>query len=342
MRLGNLKLNPPLMMAPMAGMTDYPFRKLVLTMGCALAFTEMVSAEGLLRKGRSFLDLGTDEHPVFVQLFGADPEPLAEAAGMAEAGGADGIDLNMGCPVKKVVALGAGAALMKSPQGVERIFRAVRKRVRVPLTVKIRSGWDKDQINAVPISKIAEDCGVDAVILHARTRAQGFRGQADWGLIRELKRSVCIPVIGNGGVTTPLLARRLIEETDCDGVMIGRGALGNPWIFGPGRSGRPDREGDVRPSIDELERVIQYHFSLIQTTYGDMKALKEMKKHLFLYTRGLRSSAAFRMRLSKIKERELLFETMRSFFDRVQGESYADPSGEQQIHPLLDSNRETY
>jgi tRNA-dihydrouridine synthase B len=329
MRLGNLKLDRPLIMAPMAGMTDYPFRKLLLTMGCALAFTEMVSAEGLLRKGRLFLDLGTDEHPVFVQLFGADPETLAEAAGMAEAGGADGIDLNMGCPVKKVVATGAGAALMKSPRGVEQILRAVRKKIRVPLTVKIRSGWDRDQINAIRISKIAEDCGVDAVILHARTRTQGFRGQADWGLIEELKRSVRIPVIGNGGVTTPFLARKMIQETDCDGVMIGRGALGNPWIFGPGRSGRADSERDVRPSSDDLERVIQYHFSLIQTSYEGQKALKEMKKHLFLYTRGIRSSAAFRMRLSKIKEREPLFETMRAFLDRVRGGSDADSSGEQ-------------
>jgi tRNA-dihydrouridine synthase B len=342
MKLRNLELNRPLMMAPMAGMTDYPFRKLVLTMGCALAFTEMVSAEGLLRKGSSLLDIEQDEHPVFVQLFGADPEVLAEAAGVTEAAGADGIDLNMGCPAKQVVTTGAGAALMRSPGRVERIFRTVRKRIKVPLTVKIRSGWDKDQINAIEISKIAEDCGVDAVILHGRTRAQGFRGKADWRLIGELKRSVHIPVIGNGDVTTPLLTRKMMEETNCDGVMIGRGALGNPWIFGPARSELSDRGGEVHPSIDEREQVIQYLFSLIQDYYQDPEALKEMKKHLFLYTRGLRSSAFFRMTLSKIKKREPLLETMRSFFNRVRGEDHADHSGEQQTDPLLDPSPKTF
>jgi nifR3 family TIM-barrel protein len=214
----------------------------------------------------------------------------------------------------------------------------VRKRIKVPLTVKIRSGWDKDKINAIQISKIAEDCGADAVILHARTRAQGFRGQADWRLIGELKQSVHIPVVGNGDVTTPLLSRKMMEETDCDGVMIGRGALGNPWIFDPGRRELSEREGGGHPSMDDRERVIRYHFSLIQSCYKDLKELKEMKKHLFLYTRGLRSSASFRMRLSRIKERDLLFETMNSFLDQVRGESHADPPGEQQTYPLLDSN----
>jgi nifR3 family TIM-barrel protein len=338
MRLRNLELDRPLLMAPMAGMTDYPFRKLVLTMGCALAFTEMVSAEGLLRKGRSLLDIGPDERPVFVQLFGPDPDALAEAAGIAEAEGADGIDINMGCPAKQVVATGAGAALMRSPERVEQVLGAVRRRIRIPLTVKIRSGWDKDQINAIQISKIAEGCGADAVILHARTRAQGFRGQADWRLIGELKRSVRIPVIGNGDVTTPLLSRKITEETDCDGVMIGRGALGNPWIFGPARSDLSNREVGLHPSIDERERVIRYHLSLVQSCYKDLKALKEMKKHLFLYTRGLHSSAAFRMTLSRIKEKELMFETMNSFLDQVRRENHADHSGEQQTCPLLDSN----
>ncbi len=342
MKLGNLELNRLLMMAPIVGITDYPFRKLVLTMGCDLAFTEMVSAEGLLRKGRSLLGIGRDDHPVFVQLFAADPDALAEAAGIAEAEGADGIDINVGCPVKQVVATGAGAALMRSPGRAERIFRTVRKRIKVPLTVKIRSGWDKDQINAIEISRIAEDSGVDAVILHARTRVQGFRGQADWRLIGELKRSLHIPVIGNGDVTTPLLIRKMMEETHCDGVMIGRGALGNPWIFGPARSELSDRGREVHPSMDERERVIQYHFSLIQSCHKDLKALKEMKKHLFLYTRGLRSSASFRMTLSKIKERGPLLETMTSFFNRVRGEDHADHSGEQQAYPLLDSNRETF
>jgi tRNA-dihydrouridine synthase B len=341
MRLGNIELTRPMAMAPMAGMTDYPFRKLVLSMGCALAFTEMASAEGLLRKGGSLLDIEQNEHPVFVQLFGADPHALAEAAGIAEGMGANGIDINMGCPSKKIIVTGAGVDLMRSPERAERIFRAVRKAVKIPLTIKIRSGWDKGQINAIPIAKIAEDCGVDAVTLHARTRVQGFRGRADWRLIGELKRSVNIPVIGNGDVTTPLLARKMLEETNCDGVMIGRGALGNPWIFGLAESEPSDGERMVLPSMDERERVIQYHFSLIQNYYKDPEALKQMKKHLFLYTRGLRSSASFRMRLSKIRERELFFETMWSFFKQVRGESHADHSGEQQTDQFLDTQHPT-
>ncbi len=337
MKIANLELTRPFVMAPVAGITDYPFRKLVLTMDCALAFTEMISAEGLLRKGRSFLGIGQDEHPVFVQLFGADPDALAEAAGMAEAMGADGVDINMGCPSKKIIATGAGADLMRFPERVGKVLRTVRKAIKVPLTIKIRSGWDKDQINAVQISKIAEDCGVDAVTLHPRTRVQGFRGGADWKLIGELKRSIHIPVIGNGDVTTKVLARRMLEETNCDGVMIGRGALGNPWIFGPAGSELSAGGENVLPSMDERERVIGYHFSLIQNHYRDSKALKEMKKHLALYTRGLRSSASFRTTLFKIKERGPLLETMRSFFNRVRGENHADHSGEEQTDQFLDA-----
>ncbi len=231
MKLGNLQLDSNLVLAPMSGITDFPFRRLAKEKGCGLTFTEMVSAEGLLRKRESLLKIEKDDHPVSVQLFSSNPEVLANAAEMAEAMGADAIDINMGCPARQVVETGAGVALMQFPEKVERIIIEVRRKVKVPLTIKIRSGWDREHINAVEISKIAEDCGVDAIFLHPRTKVQGFRGQADWNLIGEVKRAVHIPVIGNGDVTAPSLVKKMLEETGCDGVMIGRGALGNPWIF---------------------------------------------------------------------------------------------------------------
>src|SRR4030043_26566 len=258
MRLGNLQFEHPIYLAPMSGISDYPFRRIAKEHGCSLVFTEMVSAEGLLRKGESFLKIGENEHPVSVQLFGSKPGILAEAAQIAESTGADAIDINMGCPAKQVVGPGAGAELMRFPIKVKEILSMVRKVVRGPLTVKIRSGWDEEHINAAEISKIAEDCGVDAISIHPRTKVQGFRGRADWNLIREVKRATCLPVIGNGDITTPSLAEKMFEETACDGVMIGRGALGNPWIFGLNNSGHGETEA-VTPTLDERQKMIHHH-----------------------------------------------------------------------------------
>ena len=315
MRLGKHNLvhplfGAPLFMAPMSGITDAPFRRLVLEMGCSLAFTEMVSAEGFLRKDELFLKVGKEEHPLCVQLFGAEPEALARAAEKIEAKGADAIDLNMGCPAKKVIGTGAGVDLMRFPEKVEKILMQVRRAIKVPLTIKIRTGWDKERINAIEIAKMAEHCGVDAITIHPRTKVQGFAGRADWTVIRALKRAVTIPVIGNGDVTTPALAKQMLEETNCDGVMIGRGALGNPWIFSRG-------ESSFLPSIEERQGVIQRHFSLIQDHYGEKGAVREMRKHVVWYTRGLPFSASIRSKLTHLKEKEALFETLASYFDVI-------------------------
>ncbi|MEI9475620.1 MAG: tRNA dihydrouridine synthase DusB [Deltaproteobacteria bacterium] len=311
MRLGKHNLAHPLFMAPMSGITDTPFRQLVLEKGCALVFTEMVSAEGLIRKDESFLNVGKEEHPLSVQLFGSDPEVLARAAERVEAMGADAIDINMGCPAKKVIGTGAGVDLMRFPEKVEKILMHVRRAVTAPLTIKIRAGWDKERINAVEIAKIAEDCGVDAITIHPRTKIQGFAGRADWTVIGALKKAVTIPVIGNGDVTTPALAKRMMEETGCDGVMIGRGALGNPWIF-------RQEEGLPFPSLKERQEVIQRHFSLMQNHYGEKGAVKEMRKHVIWYTRGLPFSASIRSKLARLRERETLFEAITSYFDFIQ------------------------
>jgi tRNA-dihydrouridine synthase B len=308
MKLGNLQFDPPLVLAPMSGITDYPFRRLAREMGCGLVVTEMVSAEGLLRKGESFLKIEEDEHPIFVQVFGSNPEVLAEAAKAVEAMGADAIDINMGCPAQQVVESGAGVDLMRFPEKVKGILTKVRSEVKGLLTIKIRSGWDEGHINAVEISKLAEDCGVGAIAIHPRTKIQGFHGRADWSVIGEVKRAVHLPVIGNGDVNTPFLAKRMLEETGCDGVMIGRGALGNPWIF----SGRPSG------SLEEKISMIHHHFSLIQNYYGEKNSAHQIRKHLYWYTKGLPNCASFHSRLSHLKEKEALFEAIHSYFESIQ------------------------
>jgi len=318
MRLGSLQLSNNLVLAPMSGITDYPFRQLIKEMGCGLVITEMVSAEGLIRKGEAFLKIRKDEHPVSVQLFGSDPEVLAEAAGMAEAMGADAIDLNMGCPAKQIVMIGAGADLMRFPEKVKGILMKVRKKVKTPLTIKIRSGWDGKHINALEISKIGEDCGIDAISIHPRTRDQGFRGRADWNLIGEVKKMVHIPIIGNGDVTTPSFVKKIFEETGCDGVMIGRGALGNPWIFHFKNSMPLERDQAGSPSLEERKNMIHHHFSLIQTHYGEKEAVKKIRKHVYWYTKGLPSCAFFHSTLSGLREKAALFEAIHSYFDFVQ------------------------
>jgi len=318
MRLGNLSLNSNLVLAPLSGISDYPFRRIAKEHGCSLVVTEMVSAEGLLRKGESFLKIGEDEHPVSVQLFGSNAEVLGEAAQMAESMGADMIDINMGCPAKQVVEAGAGVDLMRFPEKVEKILTTVRREVKCPLSIKIRSGWDGEHINAVEISKIAEDHGADAIFIHPRTKVQGFHGRADWSLIREVKNAIHVPVIGNGDVTTPFLAKRMLEETGCDGVMIGRGALGNPWIFDFKNSVLLEKEMAIPSSLEERKSMIHHHFLLTQAHYGEKGAVRKIRKHVYWYTKGLPCCAFFHSKLTGLKEKEALFEAIHSYFDFVQ------------------------
>jgi tRNA-dihydrouridine synthase B len=317
MRLGNLQFDHPFFLAPMSGITDYPFRRIARECGCSLVFTEMISAEGLLRKGKSFLKIGEDEHPISVQLFGSNAGILAEAAQMAESMGADTLDINMGCPAKQVVQAGAGVDLMRFPGKVKEILKRVRREMKSPLTIKIRSGWDGEHINVVEISKIAEDCGVDAISIHPRTKVQGFHGRADWSLIGEVKKTVYVPVIGNGDVTTAFLAKKMSEETGCDGVMIGRGALGNPWIFNPQNFGSLEGGSVIQPSLEERQRIIKYHFSLLLNHYGEKGAMRELRRHVAWYTKGLSSSASFRSTLSGLREEKPLFEAIASYFDFI-------------------------
>lgn len=305
MKIGSLVLKGNAFLAPMAGVTDSAFRVLTREFGCALAFTEMLSASGIVRlseKTLSYFLLKEEDRPVGVQIFGSDPVIMAEAARILESRGADIIDINMGCPVKKVVATGAGAALLRDLRRAEKIIKEVRKVIRVPLTIKIRSGWSYEEIRAVEVSRMAEANGVDAVILHPRTAKMGFCGKADWMLIRQVKNALKIPVIGNGDVRTVSDMERMISETGCDGVMIGRGALGRPWIFAQllGKSG--EDFGTLRERIAVIDR----HLQKIIEIGGNGTLWRNFRKHLLWYTRGLPGSARLRDELSRISDMDVL------------------------------------
>ncbi len=321
-KIRDIRIDPPLVLAPVAGHTDSLFRQVIKGLGgCGLVVSELVSTEGMTRHQVSSSHLTRfeeSERPVSIQIFGADSARMAESAAIVEAMGADILDINLGCPVKKVVKQGGGSNLLRDLPLMSKILTAVRKAIKAPLTVKIRSGWDQENINAVKISKIAEECGVDAISIHPRTKVQGFHGRADWNLIGEVKKTVRIPVIGNGDVATPLLAKKMFEETGCDGVMIGRGALGNPWIFRFKNSMHLVGEPVTLPALEERENMIHYHFLLTQAHYGEKGAVKVIRKHVYWYTKGLPGCSSFHSKLSGLREKEALFEGIHSYFDFVQ------------------------
>jgi nifR3 family TIM-barrel protein len=316
MHIGTLQLKNNIFLAPMAGITDLPFRIIARAHGCALAFTEMVNATGLARrmkKTERYLDSCPEDTPLGVQLFGTAPDILAEAAAIVTDMGADLIDINMGCPVKKVVKTGAGAALMRNPMHVGMILNAVRKATPLPLTVKIRSGWRPKEVNAPEIAHIAEENGTDAVVIHPRTADQGFSGSADWDIIKKVKDSVTIPVIGSGDVKVPRDAERMLELTSCDAVMIGRGALGNPWIF-KGIIGADTAAIPFVPDLEERKRVIARHLDLTLAYHGGDFGVIGFRKHLLWYTKGLKGGAGFRQSAGSIRNRDQLMHELEVFF----------------------------
>lgn len=295
--IGNVELGNNLIMAPMAGVTDLPFRMLCKEQGCGLLCTEMVSAKAILHKNRNtgeLLAVRRSERPIALQLFGSDPEIMSEMAARMEDGPYDIIDINMGCPVPKVVNNGEGSALMKEPKLVEAVLTAMVGKLKKPVTVKIRKGFDENQVNAVEIAKIAESCGVAAIAVHGRTREQFYAGKADWNIIRQVKAAVRIPVIGNGDIFLPADAGRMLKETGCDGVMIARGAQGNPWIFH--RTLHYLETGEVlpEPTTQEVCGMMLRHVRMQCELKGECLGMKEMRKHIAWYTAGLPYSAALR------------------------------------------------
>ena len=315
LKIGSLQLANPLILAPMAGITSLPYRRIMKSFGAALVHTEMVSANGLIREGRKTRELllsSADEGPLAVQLFGDDPAILAQAVALVADDGAL-LDINMGCPAKKVVRSGAGSALLQNPERIAAILAAVRPVWDKPLTIKIRSGWDQDTINYLTIGRIAQEAGVDAVTLHPRTRAQGFSGQADWQQIAKLKAALRIPVFGSGDIFSAADAQRMLAETGCDGVMIGRGGYGNPWLF---RDTLRLLHGEplTMPHPRELFQVAAQHLQLHREHFGERKALFEMRKHLCWYARGLIGSSQFRVRLQKTASCADLMHLAEEFF----------------------------
>lgn len=297
LKIGNVELDNNLILAPMAGVTDLPFRLLCKEQGCGLLYTEMVSAKAILynnRNTRELLEVREEERPIAVQLFGSDPDIVSDMAARIEDGPYDLIDINMGCPVPKVVNNGEGSALMKNPKLVEAILSAMVKKLKKPVTVKFRKGFDDEHVNAVEIAKIAESCGVSAVAVHGRTREQYYSGKADWEIIRQVKEAVKIPVIGNGDIWKPEDAKRMMEETGCDGLMIARGARGNPWLFS--RINHYLDTGELLPEPDreEICQMILRHAQLQVAQKGEAIGMKEMRKHIAWYTAGLPHSAGIR------------------------------------------------
>ena len=300
----------------MAGITNVPFRVLVREFGCALAFTEMISANGLVRKTQKsygYLDSSPKDKPLGIQIFGSDPVVLVEAAQIVTDMGADLLDINMGCPVKKVIKTGAGAALMKEPKKACLILQCLRKATPLPLTVKIRAGWRRGDMKALEIASIAEDCGVNAVIIHPRTADQGFSGAADWHIIEEIRNTVRIPVIGSGDIRSPQDAFRMIKTTGCDGVMVGRGALGNPWIFRDIIKSCNDQKISDHPSPAERERIIRFHMDMEINYLGEVLGVRHFRKHFLWYTKGLRGSSLLRGIVGRMYDKDSILEVIHRF-----------------------------
>ena len=315
--VGNVVLENNVILAPMAGVTDLPFRLLCRKAGAGMVCTEMVSAKAIYYNNKNtegLLEIHPEEGPVSLQLFGSDPQIIADMAKRIEERPFSVLDFNMGCPVPKVVNNGEGSALMKNPALVREILSALVKAVKKPVTVKIRKGFDEGHCNGVEIAKIAEDCGVAAIAVHGRTREQYYSGHADWDIIRQVKAAVRIPVIGNGDVDSPRAAKEMLQQTGCDGVMIGRAAQGNPWIFRDTVSFLENGTVPEPPDSRMKKQMVLEHAELQIRLKGEYTAVREMRRHLAWYTAGMPHSARFRQMINSVESSRQLLEGVETIF----------------------------
>ena len=324
LQIGNVTLENNLILAPMAGVSDLPFRLLCREQGAGLVCMEMVSAKAILYKNRNteeLLTIDPKEHPVSLQLFGSDPDIISEIAKQIEERPFDILDLNMGCPVPKVVNNGDGSALMKNPRLAGEIIEKTAPAIKKPLTVKIRKGFDDAHVNAVELAHIAQESGAAAVAVHGRTREQYYAGHADWDIIRQVKEAVSIPVIGNGDIRTPEDVAAMAEQTGCDGYMIARGAEGNPWIFRQILHYFETGEHLSRPDFSEVTEMLLRHAKMQIDCKGDYTGIREIRKHAAWYTAGYRNSSKLRGRINEVEN----YEQLEALFREV--ESYNEKNG---------------
>lgn len=324
LQIGNVTLENNLILAPMAGVSDLPFRLLCREQGAGLVCMEMVSAKAILYKNRNteeLLTIDPKEHPVSLQLFGSDPDIISEIAKQIEERPFDILDLNMGCPVPKVVNNGDGSALMKNPRLAGEIIEKTARAIKKPLTVKIRKGFDDAHVNAVELAHIAQESGAAAVAVHGRTREQYYAGHADWDIIRQVKEAVSIPVIGNGDIRTPEDVAAMAEQTGCDGYMIARGAEGNPWIFRQILHYFETGEHLSRPDFSEVTEMLLRHAKMQIDCKVDYTGIREIRKHAAWYTAGYRNSSKLRGRINEVEN----YEQLEALFREV--ESYNEKNG---------------
>ncbi|MEO5694826.1 MAG: tRNA dihydrouridine synthase DusB [Usitatibacter sp.] len=319
MKIGNVQLKNNLIVAPMAGVTDRPFRSLCKRLGAGMAVSEMVASNSLLWGSEKTIRRGNHEgevEPKVIQIAGSDPGMMAEAAKFNVDNGAHIIDINMGCPAKKICNVAAGSALLKDEPLVARIIDAVVRAVNVPVTLKIRTGWNKDNRNALTIARIAQEHGIQSLAMHGRTRACMYTGEAEYDTIREVKQSVKIPVIANGDIRTPEKARFVLEYTGADAIMIGRAAQGRPWIFREIAHFLETGAHLALPTVEEVREVTIAHLHELHSFYGYERGVRVARKHISWYTRGLKNSAVFRARMNTVEEASQQLDAVKEFFDR--------------------------
>lgn len=308
-------------LAPMAGITDKPMRRMVHAKsgGDVALISEMVAINALSRKNVKtyrIADVRDEPYPVIVQLVGADEVLFADAAQLAAELGATGIDINMGCPVRKIITGGAGSALMKNPEQAAKIIKSVKNAVKLPVSVKFRKGWDNNSVNAADFAKMCEASGADFITVHGRTRAQGYSGTADWNIIKEVKSAVKIPVVGNGDVTSPQLAAEMIKQTGCDGVMIGRAALGAPWLTGEIAKYLKTGSLPQKQPAQEVKNTLLEHISLLTEYYGEKLALALSRKYVCWYSKNFRDAKRFRENYMKINDYQAAVAEINAYFDQ--------------------------